>query len=216
MKQKTENKTEDKNHDLIVIDRQLRSRKHNSFPLTPTHRKELRQIISKNIGDLRIKIDLISHEKYLEFIAKNEVKFDKIKTEQQKKVDFLMTEFNKMRDKVAKEIENFIVIESETNYIKDIIRTDIGYSDISRLNIKSIEVSYRKYAISDDKFNNYTESKFKEVFKDKTQKIYNMIDLYSTKYEEAIVFGDLLLVKDIYYHLKQLETDIEKLRKVKV
>ena len=67
------------NRDLVIIDNRLKSKDNNIFPLSPTHRKELRDILSRNIGDLKIKLNLIKDRKFKEFKQKNKTKFDKIK-----------------------------------------------------------------------------------------------------------------------------------------
>jgi len=205
------------NKDLVIIDNRLKSKDNNIFPLSPTHRKELRNILSRNIGDLKIKLNLIKDRKFEEFKQKNKTKFDKIKKEKNKEIKIINEEYLNMQTTIINLVKQFIEQDKSLNKDENpFIFVHSEYGLISNLNIKGLKNQYRRYELNDVSFNEFIQKRFNEKFNQNTQKVYDLIELYSSKYEEAIVFEDLLLVKDIYFKIKELKTEIEKLDKIKV
>lgn len=60
------------------------------------------------------------------------------------------------------------------------------------------------------------ESEFHEKYNESFTKVREEIDAAERAYEEAINFGDLQMVKDIYFMLKSGEKFIDKVSKIKV
>lgn len=199
------------------IDKKLQMSNGNVFPLTPTHRKELRQLKSRNVGDLRTQLRVIKDAKKEEYYIKHKVKVEK---EIQKKIS-LLNNLNKDWEERLALIINIIQKRKELEEKNKKVIEEIGiyhdYGNISSLNIDYIKKECREIKVDVPKISYRILSKeFKEKFSDDFNNFDEMIDKLNTSYEEAINFGDLSIVKELYYKMKDADKFLEKIRKLEV
>lgn len=204
-------------NDLMIINnienklRTKRKETDNIFPLSPTHRKELRLLKSSNIGELYNQLDNIKKLKKEEF----KQKYFKIvlnKCEEYKKDMTLLNEkYHSMIDKINSMIEELKECENKTDM--QIIDIKYKYDTISSLNKFGYE---REYIISKNNINKILEKMFNEKFNKKFNVIKERIEKMSKQYEEAINFGDLEIVKELYYMMKDTDIILNEASKIKV
>ena len=177
-------------------------RKENVFPLTPTHRKELRELKSTNIGNLHRQLDTIKILKEEEFY----------KIHKKRHVDELKSKI----DDVEKLNREWVVfIEYIKNFIKrrknqerktlnfEGYQTKVDWNDISNLNSDDIDL-HRRIEIDLDKCSNTNcNVEFDELYSKSFDQVKKQIDKIETMYEEAINFGDLEMVKKLYYIMNE-------------
>jgi len=191
-----------KNKELIIIDKISKKlkekRKETVFPLSPTHRKELRNLRDSNIGSLRNRLSNIQQLKQEEYRKKYNKEIEK---------EFLgKTEVcKKLNDNwifVIKSINDILVIrkEKEEKLNTKFLNLNNDYGDISSL--KNIDKS-RKFSF-DKKFvcNKIADDEFIKKYEKSFNKVKELINKLDTQYEEAINFGDLEIVKQLYYYMK--------------
>lgn len=186
------------------------------FPLTPTHRKELRKLRDDNIGELRRRLSTIKQMKRQEFTKKyrKEIKreigeFGEVAKSLNKGWDWTLKEIDKLID-AQKNIEK--KLEKEISHLK----LERAWSDIAELNFIK-EKHKRKFVLDYEvQIANIAKLKFDEKYKDAFDKTEEKIDLLVTMYEEAINFGDLEIVKEVYYKLKEADKFLDMVNKLKV
>lgn len=205
-------------NELVLVDKmekRLRQpQEPRVFPLTPTHRKELRQLRDRNIGELKNRLNNIKQIKKEEYARKykNELELES------KKYLLVCQELNndwkKIIEKVNKMISDRKKFEDKQKEIIEKLDLDCNWSGISQLQPIT---SKRKYKINipgvaQQLGKKEFEKKYGKAFEETNKKI----DLLVTMYEEAINFGDLEIVKEIYYKLKEADKFIERVAKIKV
>lgn len=180
------------------------------FPLTPTHRKELRQLRDKNIGELRQRLNIIKELKKEEYIKKYKKDIQKELKNYQEVSKALNDDWKKIVDKIKLWIETR---KKQEDKIKDSIKKlslNYDYGDIPQLDVSGKtwkrEFSTDMVKLTKNIANQEFESKFGVAF----QKSQEHIDQLYTMYEEAINFGDLEIVKEIYYKLKKSDDFFNK------
>lgn len=201
---------------IVDIDKSLRiTRKENVFPLSTTHRKELRQLKYRNIGSLQTQVANIRKLKMEEYKTKY---WKEIIKENESKKELLSYINNDMDNRVL-QIRQILserrkLEEKHKELLDDSILTT-GYDMISKLDSDKDGVE-RKYLIDDQ----YIDKILKERFKEKYQVAFDEVDKKIQKleelYEEAINFGDLEQVKRIYYILKQTEDFVNSISELKI
>lgn len=204
-------------NDLMIvgkIDKQLREKrpeKDNVFPLSPTHRKELRKLRDSNISGLKERLYNIMKVKKEEFFTKYR---DKIENEADKvnpKIDKLNKKFNDMINDLRKSTRELVALEEELGM--DNIAVDRDWNDICALEDKHYKREYKK----DTKLIKKTlEDMFEKQFGEKFSEVQKKIDKMLEQYEEAINFGDLEIVKELYYQLKDADGFLDSVSKLEV
>ena len=205
----------EKNELTIVenIDSRLQSkRKEVVFPLSPTHRKELRHLRDKNIGNLNSRLNALKSmkkdeyvKKYADDIAKEFKKKEKIIEELNEDWDNLIENINALIN-VRKELEESFDLK---NIIIESSYGNIGHlEEVKSTRHLSIDVENESIQVAREEFDKKYKDSFYEVQK--------MIDDISTKYEEAINFGDLEIVKELYYIMKNSDTFFKKISELEV
>jgi len=204
-----------KNEIILVekIEKRLQQRREEVvFPLSPTHRKELRQLKEKNIGNLRQRLRNIKEIKKKEFIEKYESDIIKKIEKTGECCDMLNKDWEKRIKDINKILFEREILEKK-NHVENLrIETDYGkISDLKDINCKR-KVSFDKFQRSKE----IASEKFIEKFGEHFTAIDKKIDEVTTQYEEAINFGDLEIVKELYYIMKTAENFFEKVTDLKV
>lgn len=205
-----------KNELMLIdeIDKKLQQpRKEIVFPLSPTHRKELRQLRNINIGNLKNRMNTIKRLKKEEYLNKYKKQIEKELENQNEKCVKLNNDWKEKIKQLKLIINDRIKLEEKMNLVH--VKKETGYGNICNLeknfDIKRIFI-YKKHeasmSIADEEFENKYGSSFK-IVSDKINDI-------ETKYEEAINFGDLEIVKKLYYIMKNVDVLFEKIDKLQV
>jgi hypothetical protein len=204
-------------NDLMIvgkIEKRLRTpriKEENVFPLSPTHRKELRALRDKNISGVKSRLQDIQRMKKDEFFNKYREKIEEKANVINPQVKKLNEKFEELKTEVNNRIEEIKKLENESNM--DNISVDSDYSDIARLKtLKSTRVYSKDSKAIEKALKNMFEERFGERFKTVQQKIDKMLE----QYEEAINFGDLEIVKELYYSLKDADGFLDEVAKIKV
>ena len=186
------------------------------FPLTPTHRKELRQLRDRNIGELRQRLRTIKQLKTEEYIKKHKKEIQaELRTHEK-----LIKGLNQDWDKVVRQIKTILRKRKED---ESKVKEQLGgfslskdYNDISSLDVETKTLK-RQYSIDIENVSKkIATEEFEKKFGESFQKSQDHIDKLYQMYEEAINFGDLEIVKGIYYKLKNADSFFEKLSEIKI
>lgn len=204
-------------NDLVVIDRianKLREpRKEVVFPLSPTHRKELRDLKSKNVGDIIEQLRSIRKLKEDEFVLKHTKGAEKLLSEIEKNCNALNRDWLDRLRRINEIISDRKEIEKRYNLEYMDLHND--YGDIDSL--KEIEETKRKFVVEKENvMRKILKKEFNEKYGKSFEEVQRKIDDITTKYEEAINFGDLELVKELYYIMKSSDGLFAKIRDLEV
>jgi len=206
-------------NELIIADKvekRLRTpRQEIIFPLASNHRKELRELRDKNIGELKGRLKTLKTLKREEFVKNNDVQFKKELQIAEKNLEKLNNHWEDIIEQVNTIIETRK--ELENKYRHKHFRLENSYSNFTELKKLTKSNDYRKFTM---KVNNISKELSEELFNKKYGKAFDEVskiidDLY-TKYEEAINFGDLEIVRQLYYTLKDSDKLFEKISNMKV
>jgi hypothetical protein len=205
-------------NELVIfeeIDKRLKTRrdlKDNIFPLSTTHRKELRNLKDRNISGLKDRLSILKDLKSKEFYNNNKEIIEQKTLSIISQVDNLNKSFAECILKINVEIDKIKEIESLSEMDK--IKID-RYYNISKyviINDEHIVV----YSVHEKAIEKGLRELFNDQFGIKFDEINVKINKLLEQYEEAINFGDLELVKEIYYTLKEMDKFIDHIAKIKV
>ena len=203
-------------NDLIVVDRiekKLQERREPTiFPLTPTHRKELRNLRDRNIGDMRFRLNTIKDlkleeykQKYAKQIEKELEKYEGLSETLNNDWKIRLSKINKILEE-RKQFEEKIKIDNLKLYIE--------YDNISKLEV--IKCS-REFSLDrENKSFEIIKKEFTEKYGKSFEAVGEKINVIVTHYEEAINFGDLEIVKKLYYMMKNADDFFEKISNLKI
>jgi len=171
------------------------STKGNLFPISATHRKELRELAQTNIGTLKRKISIIRTKKKEEYVINNiknvsdlSIKIEPLQ-KKAKLVQKLLSEINKEILKIGTD-----KLSVNNTYIFGYYITNTEF--ISKL----IEIKIRpNYKVV------YLEKEFDERFKDSFTKVLDELNNLEQQFEESLLFNDLHKVKFIYDEIKKAD-----------
>jgi len=202
-------------NDLMLIDkiekRLKEKRKEVVFPLTPTHRSELRKLKNTNVGGLNDRLRNIEKLKEDEYLKKYKEDTIKELRKKEKIIKRLNDDWERRIGLINSIIKERKILEEEENLVNLNINSD--WNDISSLG----EIHYkRNYNIDDDAWRKIGRDDFKKKYKDSFDKVRDKILDIETKYEEAINFGDLEIVKELYYMMKTSDVLFEKIDKLDI
>jgi len=205
-------------NELVVIEKitnDLRTTKNNVFPLTPTHRKELRELRKNNVANLNVKIRMLETELKQKYKEKHEKEIKKeFEIHKQNIIKLNSDWLNKMNEivKIIEERQKFEKTFDLTN-----INLNCDYGDVAGLNISEIKKLKRFYELNEERtLNKIIDEEIKEKFGVAFESVRKKIDELDTSYEEAINFGDLEIVKKLYYMTKDAEQFLETLKQLKI
>jgi len=205
-------------NELILVDKmekRLRQpQEPRVFPLTPTHRKELRQLRDRNIGELKNRLRNIKQMKKEEYARKYKRELELESKKYPLFCQELNSDWKKIIDKINKIISDRKNFEDKHKEIIAKFNLDCDWSEISELKPTALRRNYQVNIpkVSEDLAKKEFEQKYGKSFEETN----NKIDLLVTMYEEAINFGDLEIVKEIYYKLKEADKFIERVSQIKV
>lgn len=204
--------------DLVLIQKigtQLEKRRkpeENIFPLTPTHRKELRELKQKNIGNLREQLRALKQIKKDEYEKKY---LEELKQELQThiiKIEKLNEDWDNRVAIINKLIQERAELERQTDVTCLNFSTD--YGDLANLN--DISLKRKAYLDIEKKSKEILNKEFEEQYGLPFKQVDEQIDDLATKYEESINFGDLELVKKLYYLMKKSDRLFQNITRMKV
>lgn len=214
-------KTNEKTNELTLyakIENQLQERRPQSvFPLTATHRKELRELRDRNVGSLQTRLNFIKSEKREQYVKKYVRDVESELKEKQSVVKEVNARFDAMKEQILH------LVETHKQYEADVRKTlgshDVShdYCNIGQLDIEDVRRTNRKITINTFKVSNEIvskefDAKYNKFFEEATNKITKLNEMY----EEAINFGDLEQVKEIYYMFKNADQFLDKVQKIEV
>lgn len=202
------------------VDKKLQLSEGNVFPLSPTHRKELRQLKERNIGSLKTQVSVIKSQKRDEFVEKYSKDILKEISKEQKSVDILNNNSQLFAEKIttlALEFEEF-----EKQHLTENIDVDKNYEFNDMLRCMKKCTTHKNdygapiYSVDSRASKKIAEKEFEDKFKIPFEQTNEKISKLEEQYEEAINFGDLQVVKAIYYEFKNAEQFLEKIKNLKI
>lgn len=203
-------------NDLIVVDKiekkLMEKREPTIFPLTPTHRKELRHLRDRNVGDMRDRLSTIRSlkleeykKKYFKEIEKELEKYEGLSKNLNDDWKIRMLKINE----IIKERKQF-----EEKFKVDKLKLYIEYDSISKLEVIK---SSRDFSLDrESKSLEIIREEFNEKYGKSFDAVGEKIDVLVTHYEEAINFGDLEIVKKLYYMMKNADNFFKKISELKI
>ena len=196
------------------IESRLRAKREPTiFPLTPTHRKELRQLKNTNVGNLMDRMRTLKELKREEYLKKYGKDIQKELDSKRDICNSLNADWKKRIDKINKILDERKVIEEKADLKFLDVHND--WSNIAKL--EPVEEHDRHISFDVDKTTRkIADDEFEKKFGVNFEEVQKKIDDVTTKYEEAINFGDLEIVKELYYIMKTADSFFEKVSKIKI
>lgn len=201
------------------IEKNLRKRNEiEVFPLTPTHRKELRQLKATNVGNLRERIRAIKKLKRDEYAMKYKKMLETQLKEKEKLVDSLNSNWKYCLKTISVILTDRKKLEESSDMTY--LNVDTGYNILSQLNADRIltdsdysrDITLPTERTRNDMLKEQFDEKYGKAFEEANEHIDDM----ETKYEEAINFGNLEIVKELYYLMKGADSFFDKIQKLKI
>jgi hypothetical protein len=198
----------------------------NVFPLSPTHRKELKQLKDNNIADLRKRFYTIKRLKSEEFKEKHTNKIKEIVEKNLKVCEELNKNYYDFLNSLYSLSKHYKDLEKE-NIGEFIRRQNLYNSDFLDLSNSTKEEFIKHFSNKNDKnkqiyyvnesyINTFIEKEFKRKFNKKFDNFLKYIDELEEKFKESVVFGDLLTCKDIYFKMKECDKKLDELNDLEV
>jgi hypothetical protein len=185
---------------LNSVEKRLRlKREPPVFPLSPTHRQELRKLRDTNIGNLRERLGTIERLKREEYQKKYVVDIEKELLKHENTAKFLNADWEDRLVKINKILADRKKLEEKTDRSKLSLLHD--YGDVN--NLEKIKDDPREFRFErKPQVWKVVKEEFDEKYGKKFDAVRKRIDALVTYYEEAINFGDLEIVKELYYTMK--------------
>lgn len=193
------------------------AKESNLFPLAQAHRKELRELRDAHIGNLKKRVAVIKDAKKQEYLKKYEqdgkdkraelvIETQELNAEAEQKLLELKEIYDRMK---AKEEELEEIYGSCASIRSDVYGLEDSLSFKHRALNLILEVN--------NNFNKrYLERKFNDQYNEVFKAATDELDRYDKVFEEALVFGDLETVRDIYYTLTKADDFLQKLSEVEI
>ncbi len=203
-------------NDLIVVDKiekqLMQKREPAIFPLTPTHRKELRNLRDANIGDMRFRLNTIKDLKLEEYQKKYSSEIEK----ELEKYEGLNKTLN---DDWVIRLKKINVILQERQKFEEKFKVEklklyTDYDNVAKL--ETVKCNREFSFDRKQKSFEIIEHEFKEKYGKSFDAVGKKIDGVVTQYEEAINFGDLEIVKKLYYMMKNADNFFKKISELKI
>lgn len=206
-------------NELVLIDkidkRLQEKREPIVFPLTPTHRKELRTLRDRNIGDLRNRLRTIKSLKLEEFEKKYEKEIQERFSNEKKVCETLNEDWKKRIKEIIKILSMRKCFEKKHN--NKFLKLSIDYTTLSELDEKRVKNTKRDFSFNEQEATkDISKEEFDKKFSKAFEEVDKKIDEVNTQYEEAINFGDLEIVKELYYIMKKADKFFERISNIKV
>jgi hypothetical protein len=200
------------------IESQLQERRPTTvFPLTATHRKELRELRDRNVGNLRTKLSFIKSEKRDCYTKQYIADIEKEVGKKMSYVESVNASFVDMINKIKFLVETQKAVEERALESIGSCSTDNGYDEIEQLNVDAISNNYRRLRVDvSAQSKAIASSEFDKNYGTLFQEAGEKIDKLNEMYEEAINFGDLEQVKEIYYMFKNADSFLDNVSKLEI
>lgn len=210
---------ESKMNELVVLDKlenKLKSpREPALFPLAALHRKELRELRDKNVGNLRKRLLAIKNIKKDEYRKKYEKELIDTLKKQEEICIFLNDDWKNVIKKINVLIERRKNLEKK--YLKFNFSCENAYGSVPSLSSLVSADSKRKFFIDYElRSKEILDKEFEESYGEKFGIVMSKIDRIVEQYEEAINFGDLEMVKSLYYVMKKADKFFDGVSKIEV
>jgi len=203
---------------LVLVDKiETRLRKPRSevvFPLAANHRKELRHLRDSNVGELKTQIRFIKNEKLNDY----KEKYKNSILKDAKRIENDCEALNKDWEQRLKKINSLIEERKKIEEKAPLKATKNSSYEVNRLfkpqweNNYNIQYNFDPVTI----VNEVAEKEFEEQYGEAFSQLNERITKIQTAYEEAINFGDLEVVKELYYKMKDADQFLDKIRNLKV
>ncbi len=195
-----------------IVNKLQEKREPTIFPLSPTHRKELRKLKNDNIGNLTLQLRTIKTLKTEEYQKKYSKQIEKEIQKHVKTVEIL----NKDWEYRLAIINTTLKGRKEFEYKHNLTYLYLSH-DFTRLTQLEECIGKRKFDINiKDKVLEIATNEFNKKYNDKFMIVQKEIEKITIHYEEAINFGDLEIVKQLYYLMKSSNHFFEKIEKLKI
>jgi len=203
-------------NELILVDkiekRLQEQREPLIFPLAANHRKELRKLRDDNVGNLRGRLKNIETLKREEYQKKYAKQIEKELEKYVKLSDNLNNDWKERIGKINRILEERKQLEENQGVDNLSINQDYGgLCSLEKLNPK------REFSLNrKQKSLEIAKEEFEKKYGDKFNAVEKEIDIVVTHYEEAINFGDLEIVKKLYYIMKKSDSFFIKVSELKI
>ena len=209
---------EEQNKELTVIkkiENQLQKpRMPAIYPLYAMHRKELRALKDKNLGNLRGQLSNIKTLKKEEYLKKYSEEIKKEIDSNKAVCEGMNQDWDGRLKTIMSLLEKRLKLEKKTDTTK--LDLEHGYNDVAKLLISATDM-HRTFSFNPDKASKkIADEEFEKKFGKSFSTVSSKIDDIETKYEEAINFGDLEIVKQLYYMMKKSDKLFEKIKDLEV
>ena len=204
-------------NELILIDKIEKKlqeqREPPIFPLSPSHRKELRKLRDDNIGSLKERLRAIETIKREEYEKKYSKQIEKELERHEGTAKSLNIDWENRIEKINIILKERKQLEEKFDITKLYLNYD--YNELSKLNDES--KPKREFGFDrKQKALEIAREEFRKKYGDKFKKVEEKIDIIVTHYEEAINFGDLEIVKKLYYMMKKSDNFFIKVSELKI
>lgn len=194
----------------------LAKRDKEPYPIQSTLREELNSLKKSEIGNLRKQIMVLRQTKYDQYCELHQKKVEQEEKRSQETIEKINSDYQNMLKQFEKQTLDFF--KATNKKLQGISFDDNKRYKVNDLKLISTHMDYR-YSVnfSKDKFNKTVmKEDFDKKYGQAFQKTFEKIDFLEQKFNEAVVFGDIQIVKEIYYTLKQADQFLKKLEAIKL
>ena len=197
---------------MKTVDTKLRTpRPETTFPLTPTHRKELRNLRDENIGNLNERLRAIRELKFNEFMEKHKEPLEKMREDLRSNCETLNENWEHTKTEINKILEK----RRELEETMGLVNVDLDTSSFEGASLKDYN-NRRGFSVNDGYVIDVAKKEFETQYGEGFKKVKELISDVFTKYEEAINFGDLNIVKQLYYDMKDGTKFLKQISEMKI
>lgn len=194
------------------IERAIVESPNTVFPLMAQHRKELRHLRDEIIGNLRQRLTTLKQLKREEFIKTHEAEI----AQEMKGQEQLAERINARWLLTVAEVGKLLTEQQDFEKGLKTEFLDLASPYDSMLHIVA-QSKERKYSVNvEKKCKEIASRRFDEKFSEAFLEVSKRIDDIYTKYEESINFGDLSIVKQCYFIMKQADGFFTKIEQMQV
>ena len=204
------------------------------FPIQATHRKELKRLKATHIGELRTQLRHLKNEKYTEYLDHHSDRVKRIQAEIEKSSKAINKEAKKLNKQLKQQKLRLAkkfwpqIQELQKQY-PGIIGEHTGWEfPLKSLRDEEDQKRFSESIADEQNSSEHTfkvfldESKQRDILKQEFNEKYapafeqadDKIEILETQFEEAILFGDLEVAKQIYYTLKEADAFLAHLQDI--
>jgi hypothetical protein len=198
---------------------QKRSEKR-KYPIPTSLRKELMELKNAHMGNLNSQLKFLKKEKYKEYCEANQDKIETMRTQTSKVIKNLNEEWEYLLESMLVSYEEYRksleeIYDGKEMFIQ--VRKGYDWNKVEEYlkNPKSKDncrFDFDEHKFRDEVLKKDFEDRYGAGFKEAQQNI----NILEEKFQEAIVFGDIDLVKEIYFTLKDADQFLDRVANTKV